>query len=162
MRPGLRYQFHIKMESTLTNSSLNGQIRLGHDCSSNCKTMLKIQMQTGSMTTMSFKLPDLSLQHGIVARIWDTHTRSPPSPGSSVHSSRGALREMPLRFLRTLLMTFPTPPDPEPAGCCCCRDLTYALDRRPAGMKRSCLIGYGVRTNHHPMCPLCGPRYTTF
>ena len=114
------------------------------------------------MTTMSFKLPDLSLQHGIAARIWDTHTRSPPSPGSSVHSSRGALREMPLRFLRTLLMTFPTPPDPEPAGCCCCRDLTYALDRRPAGMKRSCLIGYGVRTNHHPMCPLCGPRYTTF
>ena len=79
-----------------------------------------------------------------------THTHTPPrSPGSSVHSSRGALREMPLRFLRTLLMTFPTPPVPEPGCCCCCcccRDLTYARERRPAGgtMKRSCLIDYGV------------------
>lgn len=34
------------------------------------------------------------------------------SPGSKVHSSRGALLEMPLRFLRTLLMMLPTPPEP--------------------------------------------------
>lgn len=36
------------------------------------------------------------------------------SPGSRVQSSRGAVREMQLRFLRTLLRMVPTPPPPPP------------------------------------------------
>lgn len=36
------------------------------------------------------------------------------SPGSKVHSNRGAVREMQLRFLSTLLRMVPTPPPPPP------------------------------------------------
>lgn len=36
------------------------------------------------------------------------------SPGSRVQSSRGAVREMQLRFLSTLLRMVPTPPPPPP------------------------------------------------
>lgn len=59
------------------------------------------------------------------------------SPGSKVHSSRGALLEMPLRFLRTLLMMLPTPPEP----CCRCRPPVLGLLPLPAtAWSLSCLI----------------------
>lgn len=54
-------------------------------------------------------------------------------PGSRVQSSRGALREIPLRFRRTLLMMPPTPAGP----CGRCRPAARGL--LPAG-SRSCLI----------------------
>lgn len=56
------------------------------------------------------------------------------SPGSKVHSSRGALLDIPLRFFRTLLMMLPTPPE------LCCRCFTPALGLLPAAGSRSCLI----------------------
>lgn len=60
------------------------------------------------------------------------------SPGSRVQSSLGALREMPFRFLSTLLMMLPTPPEPC-GGRCRCRG--PALGLRPAPESRSGLIG---------------------
>lgn len=59
------------------------------------------------------------------------------SPGSNVHNSRGALLEIPLRFLRTLLMMLPTPPEP----CCRCRPPVLGLLPPPApAWSLSCLI----------------------
>lgn len=74
------------------------------------------------------------------------HAMHDGSPGSKVHSSRGALLEMPLRFFRTLLMMLPTPPEP------CCRCLAPALGLLPPAGNRSCLIGNADgRSPHRPV-----------
>lgn len=60
------------------------------------------------------------------------------SPGSRVHSSRGAVREMQLRFLRTLLRMVPTPPPlPPPPPPCRFRHLP---PRRREPVSLSCRI----------------------
>lgn len=72
------------------------------------------------------------------------------SPGSRVHSSRGALLEMPLRFLRTLLMMLPTPPEP----CGRCRPPVLGLLPPPAAAwSLSCLIGNRPTRSAHRLVP---------
>lgn len=61
----------------------------------------------------------------------DYGRRSAAIPGSKVQSKRGAVREMQLRFLRTLLRMVPTPP-PE-----LCR-LRHRPPRRSEPVSRSC------------------------
>lgn len=70
------------------------------------------------------------------------------SPGSRVQSSRGAVREMQLRFLSTLLRMVPTPPPPPPPPCRF-RHLPPRL-REPVSL--SCRIRErpGLRCGHRP------------
>lgn len=73
------------------------------------------------------------------------------SPGSRVQSSRGAVREMQLRFLRTLLRMVPTPPPlPPPPPPCRFRHLP---PRRREPVSLSCRIRErpGLQCNHRPL-----------
>ena len=81
------------------------------------------------------------------------------SPGSRVQSSRGAVREMQLRFLSTLLRMVPTPPPPPPPPPPPCR-FRHLPPRLREPVSLSCRIGERpgiLRSAWVPAAPLAAP-----